>query len=309
LKDLVKRYSVPPYNIKFWELGNEPDVDPSLVPPDSVFGCWGDQDDEEYYGGGYYAEMLKAAYPGGLLLDCDPDNPPAGKTCKASKFLEGILVNGGGNYFDIVNYHGYAFYSASAAETALYYDENHPGWAARGGVVLGKLDFIREVMAQYGVNKPVMLTEASLICDDCIPPPGNFLEAQADYVVWVFLRAWAADVFGVTWYTFEGPGWRNGGLLDANQQPRKAYLALEFMTGLLADTAYAGEVTQFAGVKGYKFVGGGKNIWALWSADGPAHSIQLPADVSKVYDKVGTDVTPSGSTLSVAGPVYVEFLP
>ena len=115
---LVSRYSQPPYNIKYWEIGNEPDIDHSLVDPHSGYGCWGDQSDP-YYGGGYYAEMLKATYGqikeadpqaqlliGGLLLDCDPTNPPRTslnsgqyKDCTPSRFLEGILKNGGGDYF------------------------------------------------------------------------------------------------------------------------------------------------------------------------------------------------------------------
>jgi hypothetical protein len=65
MHDLVARYSVPPYNVKYWELWNEPDVDPALaglIGGDIPFGCWGDSTDP-YYGGGYYAEMLKAVYP------------------------------------------------------------------------------------------------------------------------------------------------------------------------------------------------------------------------------------------------------
>jgi hypothetical protein len=38
---LVSRYSQPPYGVKYWEIGNEPDIDPSLVAHDSGFGCWG----------------------------------------------------------------------------------------------------------------------------------------------------------------------------------------------------------------------------------------------------------------------------
>ncbi len=54
--DLVKRYSAPPYNIRYWELWNEPDVEGGL-------GCWGDSSDGYYYGGEYYGEMLKAVLP------------------------------------------------------------------------------------------------------------------------------------------------------------------------------------------------------------------------------------------------------
>ena len=38
--EAVQRYSVPPYNVKYWELWNEPDIDPSLVDQDSEYGCW-----------------------------------------------------------------------------------------------------------------------------------------------------------------------------------------------------------------------------------------------------------------------------
>jgi len=232
LTALVKRYSAPPYNVRYWELGNEPDVDPALVPGDHLFGCWGDEGDP-YYGGGYYAEMLKAAYPaikaadpqaqvliGGLLLDCDPTNPPQGKTCAPSYFFEGILRNGGARYFDIVSFHGYPQYDGS-----LHLDEHWPGWEARGGVVLGKIDFLREVMASYGVDKPLMHTEGSLLCSVsspayCDPPGDAFFEAQADYVVWLYVRNWAEGLIGTIWYQFEGPGWRYSGLLDERQQPR-----------------------------------------------------------------------------------------
>ena len=60
--ELVSRYSKPPYLVKYWEIWNEPDIDPVLVSPQSGFGCWGNYGDE-YYGGGYYAEMLKVIYP------------------------------------------------------------------------------------------------------------------------------------------------------------------------------------------------------------------------------------------------------
>ena len=39
---LIQRYGS---KVKYWEIGNEPDVDPALVPGDWEFGCWGDQTD------------------------------------------------------------------------------------------------------------------------------------------------------------------------------------------------------------------------------------------------------------------------
>lgn len=319
LTALVARYSAPPYNVRYWELGNEPDI--PIWYNRSVYGCWGEEDDP-YYGGEYYAEMLKMAYPaikaadpraqvliGGLLLDCDPTDPPSGKDCKPAKFLEGILENQGGPCFDIVSYHGYPPYVGS-----LERDEHFLGWESRGGVVLGKADFLREVMADYGYYKPIMHTEGSLICpewqpDLCDPPGAAFYEAQADYVVWLFVRNWAADMLGTVWYQFEGPGWRYSGLLDENQNPKPAYHALDFLAEELEHASYQGTVTQFAALRGYEFSDPGKRVWVLWAPDEEPQDISLPADVTRVYDKYGNDITPAGDTVTVSSPIYLELSP
>jgi len=326
ISDLVARYGVPPFNVKYWELGNEPDVDHGMLPGNSVFGCWGDEENE-YYGGGYYSEMLKAAYPaikaadpsaqvliGGLLLDCDPTHPPEDKDCRPAKFLEGILINGGGDYFDIVSYHGYPFYSSDTPGGELYYDEHFPSWEARGGVVLGKADYLREVMTQYGVEKPLMHTEGAMICPgwnttDCNPPGEGFYQAQADYVVWLYVRNWAEGVQGTIWFQFDGPGWRHGGMLDKDQEPRLAYLAFKFLLDELSRNSYLGKVQEFPDLTGYEFISGTKKIWVLWSGDGQPHQALLPPDVSGILDKFGNPLQVEAGEISIQSPVYVEFSP
>jgi len=41
IEDVVRRYSIPPYNVQYWEIGNEPDIAPEQLPSDMPFGCWG----------------------------------------------------------------------------------------------------------------------------------------------------------------------------------------------------------------------------------------------------------------------------
>jgi hypothetical protein len=327
LNALVKQYSQPPFNVKYWELGNEPDAPPiSTLGSEQIFGCWGDPGDD-YYGGGYYGEMLKIAYPaiksadpqaqvliGGLLLDCDPTHPPVGKDCKSAKFLEGILRNGGGNYFDVVSFHGYPPYDGSSSNLGgLYYDEHFPSWESRGGVVLGKADYIREVLANYGFVKPVMHTEGSLICSEsnpnCNPPGEEFYESQADYVVWLYIRNWAAGLKATIWYQFTGPGWRYGGMLDENQQPKPAYYALDFLTQELAEASYVRQITQFSSLRAFEFSAPSKKIWVMWAPDEVPHTITLPSGANKVYDKYGNDITPLDSQIAVSSPIYVELTP
>ena len=70
MHDVVERYGSPPYNVKYWELGNEPDAAWQHIASDSVFGCWGDVN-APFYGGQHYGEMLKEVYP--QIKSTDPD--------------------------------------------------------------------------------------------------------------------------------------------------------------------------------------------------------------------------------------------
>lgn len=250
VREVVIRYSTSEYGVKYWELGNEPDVDPDLLSGNPMpFGCWGDEDDP-YYGGQYYAEMLKYAYPaikkadseaqvlsGGLLLDCDPDNPPEDSDCSPGRFLEGVLENDGASYFDIVSYHGYAFYGFW--ETTLQdWDLQLAKWKHRGGAMLGKLDFIQETLDAYQVKKPVLATEIGLLCFDTDCVDYRFEEEQTNYAIRTYIRAWANGLLGASWYTLNYAGWQEAGLMDKNQEPRQAYHALKFLTSHLVGTTF-----------------------------------------------------------------------
>ncbi|OQY93282.1 MAG: hypothetical protein B6D39_03280 [Anaerolineae bacterium UTCFX2] len=318
VRALVQRYSPYPYYVRYWEFGNEPDVDPSLVPPDSVFGCWGDKKDK-YYGGGYYADMLKWAYPplkeaspdssliiGGLLLDCDPQDPPPGQAtgCKPAKFFEGILNNQGANYFDVVAFHTYATYYQGSI-----LDEDDPKWDSRGGQVSGKVNFLRQVMSDYGVNKPILMSEVALLCSeqDCVTPGASFLDSQADFVVSVNARAWGLGLLGSVWYTLEESSWRQSGLF-IQATPKPGYHALVFMAKELQDATLGSEITQYNGLRGYEFHLPAKRVWILWSPDGvTGQQISLPSGVKAVYDKFGNPLTPVQNSLWVVHPTYIEL--
>lgn len=324
VRNLVARYSAPPYNILYWEIGNEPDVDPSLIPGDSGYGCWGNISDLFYYGGRYYAKMLSYVYPaikaanpnarvliGGLLMDCDPTHPPPGKVCTSSNFFEGILVGGGAPYFDIVNFHGYAYYSNS-----LISDETNPNWSYRGGAVLGKINFLREVMAKYFVIKPIFHTEGSLLCHEsnvtqCVPPIPEFYEAQADYVIWLYVRNWAQGLIGTIWYDMGGPygSWRYASLLDWTLTPKPSYNALQFLTEQLRGGVYKRQITSYTGIRIYEFSARWRTVWIAWTPDEVPRLMTLPANVLQVLDKYGNLIQPVNGQITVKSPVYIERIP
>jgi len=314
--------------VRYWEIGNEPDA-PTTVNEPEIHGCWGNVNPPDDYGGGYYSKMLSVVYPaikaadpraqvliGGLLLDCDPadTNDCGGAKALPATFFEGILKDGQGNNFDIVSFHGYPQYNPT---NQIINDVNFPTWDLRSGVVLGKIDFLKEVMAQYGVTKPIIHTEGSLICPACSTPltqqeQDGLYDAQADYVVWLYVRNLSEGLMGTIWYQF-GAGWRYGGLLGGDTlNPKPAYNAFVFITKYLKRANYLEPVTSYPDFVGYKFTDMGKEIWVLWAKDFTGHEITLPTNYTKVLDKYGTDITStvvSGQKITVKNPVYVEVVP
>jgi hypothetical protein len=309
LEALVGRYSAPPYSIHYWELGNEPDVDPALVPPDSAFGCWGDAA-APFYGGQYYAEMLKVAYPaikaadpnaqvliGGLLLDCDPGNPPPDKDCSPARFLEGILFNDGGPYFDIVSFHAYSYHWLGGIA--------NPNWPGSVTALPEKTAFLRNVLDQYGfADKVLMNTESALLCFE---DTADCRQVQADFVPRAYAEAMALGLKAQIYYALIS-NWRYTGLLDADLNPHPAYDAYVAATTFLTSARYQGEVSGYpAGIEGYRFQQRGQPIYVdlIWAADGAAHNVTLPAGAT-AYDKFGQLLAGSGDIVVGSSPVYVR---
>jgi hypothetical protein len=321
MHDLVARYSQPPYNVGYWEMWNEPDIDAQLVPVDSLWGCWGNNADD-YYGGGYYAEMLKAVYPqvkaaqpaaqvlvGGLLLDCDPRNPPAGKDCKPARFLEGILKNGGGDFFDGVAFHAYDYY-----DNPIQGDYSHAGWhasASTTGPVVGvKAQFVRDLLVQY--NQPgkfLMNTEMALVCGSTGLEPRclaqEFMNTKAAYIVEAYATSFAQGLRTSVWYSLSG--WRGSGLVGAQLNATPVYTAYSFAAQQFNQVTGIKGLDLGAGVKGYEMSKADGKLWVVWSADGDAHTINLPDMPRAAHDISGTAVSLAQTYAVTTMPLYVEW--
>jgi hypothetical protein len=316
LQALVERYSLPPYNVRYWELGNEVDVDPLLVGPHSGFGCWGDNTDE-YYGGGYYAEMLKVAYPaikaadphaqvllGGLLLDCDPENPDVCSNIhgvKTSKFLEGILRNDGGPCFDIVSFHVYTYFRYDLGRGHM----TNLHWPGSETAIPEKVSFVREVLTAYGYgDKRLMNTEGALLCPEATE---DCLETQAMYIPRAYAEALALGLEQQTYYAITNEHWRHTGLLLPDLTPKPVYYAYKTASAFLSPAAYVGVIEGYpAGIAGYTFHrrGGMGYLDVIWSQDGSVQEVNLPPGAS-VHDRYGTLVASSGMIEVDYSPVYV----
>jgi hypothetical protein len=332
MHDLVERYSHPPFNVKYWELGNEPDVAPTLSPPDNIFGCWGDETDP-YYGGRYYAEMLKIVYPqikaadpaaqvlvGGLLLDCDPLNPPLlasgePKDCTPARFLEGILIAGGGDYFDGISFHAYDVYwgNDNGFINGSWGVGQKPGLPAS----FYKAAYLRALLSQYGYpDKYLINTETALLCGrdqdeaECKTP--EFHLTKANYVTQSYVVAKGEGLQANIWYYYQ-EGWRFSGLVSGSFQPYPALSAYRFAAQTLDGTLNWGTVDEYNNLIGYKFLKpsleGELEIWVIWSSDGKGFSLTLLKAPTHMYDVLGKPLPPSQTLEITNSPLYLEWNP
>jgi hypothetical protein len=245
----VRRYSRPPYNVKHWELFNEPD---GTDPEDDYYGaisCWGGHGD-------LYAEMLKCAYP--AIKAADPEARVLLGALAYDNFIDegkefdrwfinDVLDHGGGDYFDYFNFHYYYFHRDK--------------W----GSIRGKTEHLRNLLVGYGLSKPMACSEVGIWGDS------SRREIQARYVPVVFSRGLAAGLESVVWFplsTAAGQGFEGGLMLD-NLTAKPAYWAYKTMTEQLTGYQYAGVVSRYeeTGIEGYAFrpVRGGRTRQVLWT--------------------------------------------
>ena len=330
MSDLVARYSVPPYNVKYWEIWNEPDISYQLVelaniPKDTRFGCWGDGD-APYYGGGSYGQMLSKVAPqmkladprakvivGGLLLDCDP---VTNSVCTSSLFFEGILRAGGGSYFDGVSFHAYDYYDGALGK--FYNPAWNSSWDTTGPVVIAKANYLKSLLdkPEYGAQgKFLMNTEAAIICGGFDDPPGtgpcdadpnsDFERTKAYYVTKAYTVSQSLGLRASVWYYVFG--WRNSGLLYGDRSPRPAYTAYSVAAGAVDEATFQGKITQYGNVEGFEFSQDGTIRWVLWSKNGNTYTVNLSELPDSVYDALGQPITPAISLDVGLIPMYVEW--
>jgi hypothetical protein len=175
-------------------------------------------------------------------------------------------------------------------------------------------------------GRPMWVTECNFFHKDwgggvgADPKTGEFtaegLRRQAAQVLQVF--AISIDGGSVASFWFGFPNYREGdtqfGVLRADLTPRPSYLALAVAGRLLADARPVGRLKSAnKDFWGYLFRakpdGREQLVLVAWSMKG-TESIKLPATPLAVFDTIGREQRPAGTTLDVAqAPVVVLFPP
>jgi len=289
----VWRYSQPPYNVKHWEFYNEPDNGNVLFAEQGA-GYFG-------HTPGAYVDVLEAVYQpiksvdpeaqvllGGLAYDAWPDP-------FVEDFLDQVLINGGAAYFDVMNFH--------------YYPAFRANWEPYGHDILGKLTYLRNKLAAYGVQKPFACTETGWFTN---PDAGGSDEVQSRFVAQVFVRGASAELYPVIWFMLHDSPWdpRSWGLVDLELNPKPSYYAFQTLTTQLFRADYARtlgpEETGSEQVEAYEFTTPGHTIVVAWTNDDGTHELALEAVQVKVVDKFGNGtIVYDGDDGLIDGRVHV----
>jgi hypothetical protein len=318
MQAVVDRYGAPPYNVKHWEMYNEPD---NADPNRAKMGWWG------YFGDNpqAYVDLLEAVYQpvkavdagaqvvfGGMSYDNWEPNGPFVRT-----FLDDVLaiMQANSRYpFDVMNFHYYPIFASN--------------WSAYGIDIIGKTNFIRDKMIAYGTDKPLICTETSMwsnCLDEDLEVVCGSDEKQSRYVVQVNTRSQAAGLDFTIWFMLYDSAdlATKYGLLDEAYAPKPSHQAYLTLGEQLLQTHYsrtldAGE-TGSDQIEAYEFLqrDGIHRVVVAWSNDDLDYTMRLPGaslvkvgkygDEAIIYD--GDDGQADGYVTVNIGPspVYLRL--
>ncbi len=279
--------------VKHWELYNEPDG--GSKPGDVRWGNFGSE----------YAEMLAVVYPaikaadpeakvllGGIAYDWfDDQTEQPGPFVRS--FVPDVLAAGGGDYFDVMNFHVYPAFA--------------PNWVAEpsdGPGLLEKSEALRGLLAQYGLNKPMMITEAGSH-SNADGTTQRTSEDQASYVVALYTQSLAANVEAMIWFMlYDPPEWyqNKNGLMTAEDPPglKLAYHTYQRTAERLAQLRFervlSADELGNERMLGYRFANDatGQTVYVVWMAplyDEQGATLRLPGASAQVLDIFGNVTT------------------
>jgi hypothetical protein len=203
-----------------------------------------------------------------------------------------------GEFFDYFNFHFFPIF-------AFRYTQYGPD-------IVGKSNYFRNIMSNYAVEFPSIVTESGYWNDSDAPPPwtGSY-EDQARYVVQLYSRVIAAGIKFSSWLLlYDLPAHdAQRGLSDVNGVPKPAYNAYKTAANLLREVRFERALTAnemgTSKAEGYLFtnLNDGHSVYVAWTTDGQERWLRVPAPVVHVSDKLSAQY-PMSPTL----PFFVAYV-
>jgi len=258
------------FPIKYWEAGNEPSMQQDL---NAFFN--GSSED--------YLEILEAIYM--AVKEADPAAKvlPAGMAGMEPwmvSFWEPVFEKGN-QYFDIANIH-----SIGASE-----ELNVPEF--------------RKLLTQYGIDKPIWVTEAQHRTGMTIYGKNVSPEEHARILVKSYVLSFALGVDKIFYTSFKAPPFgpdefQQSALVNAKGEKRPAYHALETMISKLDGFTSAEKLAEGQ----YRFAVGDRTVYVLWGAGKVPDEITGKVLVTDIYGREG-QVNAAAITLT-DNPIFIE---
>jgi hypothetical protein len=284
--------------VNYWEFYNEPDFG-SEVPGHEGWG--------EY--GARYAQMLQAVYEpvkaanpnaqivfGGIAYNLFANEGSGGLFIR--DFFQNVLDAGGGEYFDIMNFHYYPF------------DHNRTVWTqTKASGLREKFNDLHQKMVAAGIgDKPFMITEVGWHSRPLQPNSTypSTPEYQARRVVELMTQATALGSKATIWWAFGDLGgafpYETGLLTPENPpSPKPAYYAYLEVSKRLGNATFDGEVavpTVDNDLEAYRFRAKGTNriFYVAWlNPVAPFHNDDVPG----FDDSARQNLTVNGKTARI----------
>jgi hypothetical protein len=258
------------FPIKHWEASNEPSMQQGF---DTFFN--GSSED--------YLEILKATYE--AVKEADPEAKVlhagmAGMEPWMVSFWEPIFEKGS-QYFDIANIH-----SIGASE-----ELNVPQF--------------KELLAEYGIDKPIWVTEAQHRTGMTIYGKNVSPEEHARILVKSYVLSFALGVDKIFYtsfkaFPFDPDEFQQSALINAEGEKRPAYYALRTLISKLGAFTSAEKL----GEGQYKFAVGERIVYVLWGTGKIPEEITGEVLVTDIY---GKEVRADASTITLTqSPIFIE---
>lgn len=238
-----------------------------------------------------YFNLLKAVYPRIKAVDPGVTVIAGASTSGAVKrgWLEEVVKLGGLGFCDAVSIHSYN------------YSDKFPERGPEACSVW--MTGVQEMLRKYNDDKDVPFYVTEMGWPTHVARHGTDPERAASYLARLYLLARTSPSFkGIWWYDFQDDGWNpqynedNFGLVRPDLTPKPAYYVMADIATVVATGEFAGRVdTKDERLRILRFKVGGKDCWALWSADDKDRQVILQtefADRSLTIQQTGSDARP-----------------